>query len=198
MGNYRSIIVLALAGTLTSWMPQSVALAQVSGIDHYRARLGYQNQPQQRPPQRREVSQPRFRNRSAKSISDHGLSNNCGRNRKDSSISHRLGQATRCARPITSCRYAPIPIRFTLTGTSDRRGSRSLSLCQLWNRGLIGTTVIGDREKQLRHPQHQLEHLLGDVSNSKLMMSSAKNKFRSQSSKIWMFSVKTKCARSLL
>ena len=51
MGNYRSIIVLALASTLTSWMPQSTALAQISGIDHYRARLGYENPNQQRAPQ---------------------------------------------------------------------------------------------------------------------------------------------------
>lgn len=61
MGNYRSIIVLALASTLTSWLPQSVALAQISGIDHYRARLGYENQNQQRSPrpvQRRTISQP--------------------------------------------------------------------------------------------------------------------------------------------
>lgn len=57
MGSYRSIIVLALAGTLISGATGSVALSQISGIDHYRARLGYQNQPQQSPPQQRPVQQ---------------------------------------------------------------------------------------------------------------------------------------------
>ena len=62
MGSYRSIIFLALAGTLILGATGSVALSQVSGIDHYRARLGYQNQPQQSPlqqspPQQRPVQQ---------------------------------------------------------------------------------------------------------------------------------------------